>query len=201
MKYRGKLSLALIVATALGGCATQQSVVSDAGWQSLIKGGSGLENFNRVAEANWAARDGAIEASSGGKDAAYLVTTRPYGNFMIKSEFWASDDVNSGIFIRCADATKIAADTCYEVNIYDQRPDPSYGTGAIVGVAKVDPMPKAGGKWNTLEITAQGSHLVVVFNGKKTVDAQDSKRDAGYIALQWGAVGTIRFRNLQIKPL
>jgi hypothetical protein len=25
----------------------------------------------------------------------------------------------------------------------------SYGTGAIVNVAKVDPMPKAAGKWNT----------------------------------------------------
>jgi hypothetical protein len=28
------------------------------------------------------------------------------------------------------------------VNIWDTRPDPSYGTGAIVDVAKVDPMPK-----------------------------------------------------------
>ena len=26
----------------------------------------------------------------------------------------------------------IAAATCYEVNIFDKRPDPSYGTGAIV---------------------------------------------------------------------
>jgi hypothetical protein len=42
------------------------------------------------------------------------------------------------------------------VNIYDQRPDPSYGTGAIVNFAKVEPMPKAGGKWNTYEITAKG---------------------------------------------
>ena len=70
---------------------------------------------------------------------------------------------------------KIDAKICYEVNIFDKRPDPTYGTGAIVDVAKVDPMPKAGGKWNTFEITAKGSHLVVVLNGQKTVDVQDSK--------------------------
>ena len=53
-------------------------------------------------------------------------------------------------------SAKIDSKVCYEVNIFDKRPDPTYGTGAIVDVAKVDPMPKAGGKWNTFEITAQG---------------------------------------------
>ena len=57
--------------------------------------------------------------------------------------------------------------TCYEVNIFDQRPDPTYGTGAIVNFVEVDPMPKAGGKWNTFEITAKGRHLVVVLNGQR----------------------------------
>lgn len=188
----------------LGGCASMSSggAASGGGWQSLVKGTAGLDNFNRVGEANWAGVDGAIRADGGGKDAAYLVTKSVYGDFMIKAEFWASDDVNSGIFIRCADPAKIAADTCYEVNIYDKRPDPSYGTGAIVNVGKVDPMPKAGGKWNTMEITAQGSHLMVVFNGQKTVDAQDAKLARGNIALQWGGnAGTIRFRSVQIKPL
>jgi hypothetical protein len=36
-------------------------------------------------------------------------------------------------------------------------------------------MPKAGGKWNTFEITAKGPQLTVVLNGTKTVDMQDSK--------------------------
>jgi hypothetical protein len=65
---------------------------------------------------------------------------------------------------------QITATNAYEVNIFDTRPDPSYGTGAIVNVAKVDPMPKAGGKWNTFEITAKGPQLTVVLNGTQTVD-------------------------------
>ena len=75
---------------------------------------------------------------------------------MIHVEFWASDDANSGIFIRCQNPKQIGDRSCYEVNIFDQRPDPTYGTGGIVHFAEVNPMPKAGGKWNTFEITAKG---------------------------------------------
>ena len=93
------------------------------------------------------------------------------------------------------------------MNIYDQRPEPIYGTGGIVNVAKVDPMPKAGGKWNTFEITAKGSQLTVVLNGVKTADVQDSKYAQGPFALQFGnrandaPGGVIKWRKVQIKPL
>ena len=63
-----------------------------------------------------------------------------------------------------------------------ERPDPLYGTGAIVDVAKVFPMPKAGGKWNTNEITAKGAQVTVVFNGVKTVDNQDTRFAEGPFA-------------------
>jgi hypothetical protein len=61
-------------------------------------------------------------------------------------------------------------------------------------------MPKAGGKWNTYEITAQGPRLVLILNGQKTVDVQDSKLASGPFALQWGR-GTIKFRKVEIRPL
>ena len=60
----------------------------------------------------------------------------------------------------------------YEANIWDTRPEPSYGTGAIVNVAKVDPMPKAGGKWNVYEIPAKGSTFTVTLNGQKPSTAR-----------------------------
>ena len=135
-----------------------------------------------------------------------LVTKNSYTDFQIKVEFWADDEANSGIFIRCAEPEKITADNSYEVNIFDKRPDPSYGTGGIVNIAKIDPMPKAAGKWNTFEITAKGTQLTVVMNGTKTVDVQDSKHKSGPFALQRapGAArkeGTIKFRKVEIKPL
>ena len=62
------------------------------------------------------------------------------------------------------------------------------------------PMPKAGGKWNTYEITANGPHLKLVLNGVSTVDIKDSKLAQGYIALQWGS-GMVKFRRVEIQPL
>ena len=189
---------AAVLATVLIGCATGGG---PGGSVTLVDGTRGLENFNRVGEANWTATDGAIQATSGGQAPAYLVSKNTYKDFRMRVEFWASDDANSGIFMRCQNPAKITDDDCYEANIFDQRPDPTYGTGAIVKVAPVaQPMPKAGGKWNTYDITMRGNHLVVVLNGQKTIDTRDSKLASGPFALQWGR-GTIKFRKVEITPL
>jgi hypothetical protein len=199
MKKRTAAALAsAALALALGGCASMESMM---GWTTLVDGTRGMENFHRVGDANWSAGDGVIQATGGGKDPGYLVTNASYRDFTLRAEFWASDDANSGVFLRCQNPNVITDENCYEANIFDQRPDPTYGTGAIVKVAKApNPMPKAGGKWNTYEITAQGDHLVLVFNGVKTVDVRDAKLAQGPIALQWGR-GTIKWRKVQIKPL
>ncbi len=201
MKTRNKtLGAALAAAALLAGCAGG-GMAGMGGWTKLVDGTSGLDNFNRVGDANWSAGDGAIQASAGGKDPGYLVTKNSYKDFTLRAEFWASDDANSGVFLRCQDPKVITDENCYEANIFDQRPDPSYGTGAIVKVAKAPvPMPKAGGKWNTYEITAQGDRLVLVLNGVQTVDVRDAKLASGPVALQWGR-GTIKFRKVEIKAL
>jgi hypothetical protein len=180
--------------------APEASGQADAGWITLLDG-SKMGDWDRIGDANWRMADGAVVADKKeANDAAYLVSKSSYKDFEIRAEFWADEEANSGVFLRCEDPKKVSAKICYEVNIYDKRPDPVYGTGAIVDVAKVVPMPKAAGKWNTYEITAQGSHLVVVLNGVKTVDVQDSKHASGPFALQY-ASGVIKFRKVQIKPL
>lgn len=189
-------------AALLAGCAAFESMTGKGGWTALVDGTQGLDNFNRVGPAaNWAAADGAIQATQGGATPSYLVTRVPYRDFMLRAEFWASDDANSGIFLRCQNPADINDENCYEANIFDQRPDPVYSTGAIVKVARVNPpYPKAGGKWNTYEITMRGNRLVLVLNGVKTVDVEDAKFASGPLALQWGR-GTIKWRKVEIKPL
>jgi Domain of Unknown Function (DUF1080) len=200
------IAMGLLVAglTVLG-CAYMSFGQSDAGWTTLIDGAKGLDNWDRVGDANWRAEDGAIVADKG--KGGFLVSKGSYKDFQIRAEFWADHTTNSGVFIRCTDPKAITATNAYEVNIYDQRPEPIYGTGAIVNVAKVEPMPKAGGKWNTYEITAKGPQLTVVLNGVKTADVQDSKHAQGAFALQFGnrandaPGGAIKWRKVQIKPL
>ena len=193
----------LAVALTLAGCSSMPGKTK---WASLVDGTSGLENFNQVGDANWRAEDGAIVADKA-KVASYLVSKNSYKDFQIKAEFWADHTTNSGIFIRLSDPKSVTATNAYEVNIYDQRPEPSYGTGAIVDVAKVSPMPKAGGKWNTFLITAKGTNLIVEFNGVQTVNINDSKFASGPIALQFGngpkdaPGGAIKWRKVQISAL
>ena len=194
----------LAFALAVAGCSMMPG--GDSGWITLIDGTpKSLDNFNRIGDANWRVEDGAVVADKG--KGGYLVSKSSYKDFQIRAEFWADHTTNSGIFLRAADPSKIGAVSAYEVNIFDQRPEPKYGTGAIVDVAAVSPMPKAGGKWNTYEITARGTNLVVVLNGQKTVDVNDSKHAQGPFALQFGngakdaPGGAIKFRKVEIKPL
>lgn len=167
------------------------------GFTALLDG-KDLNQWKTVGNANWRLQDGVLQAELGG---GFLVTRQSYKDFQLKAEFWVDETANSGIFVRCSDLKDINANNAYEVNIYDQRPDPSYGTGAIVNVAKVSPMPKAGGHWNSYDITFQGSHMLVYLNGVKTADTEDSRlAEAGPIALQYDK-GVVKFRSITIKPL
>ncbi len=204
MKLAPAIRIALfVVAAMLLGCS---SMPSQPGWTTLVDGASGLDNFDRVGDANWRAENGAIVADKASV-ASYLVSKNSYKDFQIKAEFWADHTTNSGVFLRLSDRKNVTAANSYEVNIYDQRPDPNYGTAAIVDIAKVVPMPKAGGKWNSFVITAKGNRLIVEFNGVQTVDVQDSKFASGPFALQFGngpkdaPGGVIKWRKVQISSL
>jgi len=210
MKRRSIVGAALLLVgfTAFP-LAHQASGQTERGWIPLFDG-KNLDSFNKVGNANWRIEDGAIVADKGD---GFLISKDAYTDYQIRAEFWVDSDANSGIFIRCTDPDKIGSASAYEVNIWDKRPDPTYGTGAIVNVGKVDPMPKAAGKWNVYEITAKGSTFTVTLNGQKTVDAaQDAKFATGRIALQHagglkddkGVVndrGVVKFRKVEIKPL
>jgi len=170
------------------------------GWVALFDG-KNLGDWDKVGETNWRVEDGAIVADKKtSKDAAHLVSKAKYKDFMLHIEFWSSDDANSGIFLRCSDPAKVTDRTCYEANIFDQRKDPTYGTGGIVHYVEVNPMPKAGGKWNTFEITAKGRTITVKLNGAQTAQLHNGLFTEGPITLQHGA-GVIKFRKVAIKPL
>jgi len=204
MKRFSAVIAALLVFTFTAfGCAT---LSSDSGWITLVDGGKGLENFNRIGDANWRVEDGAIVADKG--KGGHLVTKNSYKNFQIRAEFWAATGTNSGIFIRASDPNKVGAANAYEVNIYDLRPGQEYATGGIPNFGRI-PVPnnyQAGGKWNTYLITANETHLVVELNGVQTVNIYDSKFASGPISLQFGnhgkvPGGVIKWRKVQVKEL
>ena len=191
--------VAAVLALVSGGCA---HMGMGGNWESLLD--PQLSKFDRLGNANWRYEDGAAVANRG---EGFLLTKQEYGDFELRAEFWAEPDTNSGIFIRCNERLKLTSVTCYEVNIWDMRPEPKYGTGAIVAIAAVDPMPKAGGRWNTYVITAKGDHLTVTLNGQRTVDVRNGRNARGPIGFQQAAGvkkdsgDAIKFRKLEIRPL
>lgn len=192
------MRLAFLLAILLGmpGLGPAIAQRSSSGWIPIFDG-THLNHFNPLGEANWALANGVVEATSG---LGYLVTKESYDNFELRVEFWVDAAGNSGVYMRCQDATKITDTTCYEANIADRHQDASRRTGAIVHIAPPVAVVEAGGKWNTYEITAKGPNLTVRLNGTVTAQAEDPKFTKGPIALQH-AVGTIRFRRIEIRPL
>jgi hypothetical protein len=193
--------VALFAASAtLAGCAM---LPGDAGWQTLIDGGKGMENFTTVGGANWRAEADAIVADRR-PDALgthYLATRNSYQDFQLRAEFWVSEDANSGLYVRCSEVRPMTDRTCHEANIFDKRPDPSFATGAIVWLVQApSPVPQTGGRWNTMEVTAQGKNMTVILNGVKTAETNQARENGGVIGLQY-AGGTVKFRKVQIRPL
>ena len=207
MKIVSFRSVALLVTAAAITIAGCSNMPSSSGWTTLVDGAKGMENFTAIGDANWRAEDGAIVADKA-KVASYLVSKESYKDFQIRAEFWADHHTNSGIFIRLSNTVEVTAANSYEVNIFDQRPDPLYGTGAIVDIAKVaQPMPKAGGKWNTFLITAKGPRMIVEFNGVQTVNVEHGKFASAPFAPQFGngvtdaPGGATKWRKVETRAL
>jgi hypothetical protein len=203
---------ATVAALAVAGIAATQLSLPAAGqtgtgWTQLFDGKT-MDGWTSVGSANWRVEDGALVAdkstapptAKGPGGGGHLVTKGSYKNLMIYAEFWSDEKANSGIFVRCKDPQKIGARDCYEFNIFDERPDPSYGTGAIVYFAEANPRLKVAGKWNVMEITADKRHLTLSLNGTKTADVNSGFFEEGHFTLQWGA-GVIKFRKVAAKPL
>ena len=173
------------------------------GWITLIDGNAGMENWSVSGSvANWRAEDGAIQADkTTGKGASVLVSKRSFRDLEIYAEFWASEDTNSGIYLRAPDPNKVnTASGAFEVQIWDKNPNPKYSTGSLVNLVAVEPIYKAGGRWNTYEIYAKGSEITVKLNGVLTATTKEAKTHEGRVGLQFNG-GPIKFRKLLVREL
>ncbi len=190
MIHRRSLVLGAAAASVAGAASARSAFIP-------LLNGRDLSGWTAIGDANWSVQDGVLAADTGAM--SFLVSDASYRDFDLRVEIWISPEANSGVFIRCSDRKVFNPANAYEVNVFDARPDPTYGTGAIVDVAKVSPMPRAAGRWSLLEISARGDSLTVVLNGQKTVDGvRNAAHAEGPIALQYGS-GSVKFRRVDIR--
>ena len=184
---------------------------------TLLFDGNSLNGWVLPAEEGaWRVVNGVIE-----NDAAHagglLMTAEDYTNYVLKVEFRAHPQVNSGVMLRQrrpstggGAAKKGGGPAHYELQIRDKVTEGGSGdylTGSIAGIAKAPAdatiMP---GAWNSYEATINGDHIVVMYNGRQVAEAHDSTLTSGAIALESAhpvdpPEATIEFRNVKIKRL
>jgi hypothetical protein len=182
-----------------GGAVNTLTASESAGGWTLLFDGKSIADWVPSGEADWRVEDGTITSTKG---SGFLAAPKPLKDFEFKADFWVDKTANSGVFIRCAD-NPIRAQGCYEVNIFDAHEQ--WPTGSINNLKTVLPdKPNTTEKWNTIEITAKGTNLIVKVNGATTVDVKDERRADGTLALQQGgagASGVVRFRNVKLRAL
>ena len=167
---------------------------------NMLIDGPELQQWIAVGEANWRTENGELVADGAGE--GFLMTRSSYQDFRLNLEFWIDETTNSGVFVRCQDRANILPDTCFEVNIWDNHPQQDARTGAIV-LKVMPPLQKivTVGRWNTMDITAEGQKLVVRVNSQITALMDRADTAPGFIALQHWEKGTVRFRNIQVLPI
>jgi len=176
-----------------------QNTVQEETDQGMALFSEGADDWIAVGPDAWTHEDnilvGRIDTGT-----AYVVTTETYSNFKLSLEFYPDSTINSGVFVRCENQIGSAAD-CYEFNIWDLNPNQDYRTGALVlqksPLAQVQTL----NKWNTYELEVRGNQLSAKVNGQLCVQTENTELMSGYIALQAGIHGTIKFRNVQLTPL
>src|SRR4051794_33747002 len=114
-----KVAIAFTAAVSIAGCS---SMHTGGGWDTLIDGGKGMENFDNMGGANWRAEADAIAADARPAPGSlfYLATKKNYKDFQLHAEFWVSHDANSGIYMRCSEVRPMTDRTCHEANIFDE---------------------------------------------------------------------------------
>ncbi|MFN7736076.1 MAG: DUF1080 domain-containing protein [Pirellula sp.] len=170
----------------------------DQGWIRLFDGQS-MIGWKNTSSADWAVKDGELVANVG--DPGLLVTQVRFSDYEIELEYFASEQTNSGLFLRTPEQPTDPAKDCYELNI--APPDNPFPTGSLVARAKVNESidEPNGGQWNTLHALVDQNRIQAWVNGQQSVDyTDDSGLVSGRIGLQFRE-GPIRFRNIRIRPI
>lgn len=166
------------------------------GWILLFDGQSDY-GWKAGSKVNWKVADGVITATEGEK--GVLHTTSPFADYVLKVDFRAPQQTNSGIFLRTPAVPLDAAVDCYELNIAEPDLSP-FPTGSFVNRQKGTGKGKPG-EWQTFTVKAVGGHFQVDLDGQQVLDYQDAKPvGRGFIGLQFNQ-GKIEFRNVKLKPL
>ena len=214
------VSLVCVSAAAQSAPNTLSQAEKKEGFKLLFDGKAlSPEIWQKDAISGYPVEDGEIVCRQGGT----LLTVEEFGDFVLRFEFLLPPGGNNGIGIRVESPKKAPHLYGMEIQILDNDAEKHKDIkdwqvhGSIYGVVPADRGAlKPIGEWNSEEITAKGTKITVIVNGKTIVDADladfkdkplpDGKehpgllRDKGFVGFL-GHGDPVRFRNVRIKRL
>jgi len=165
---------------------------------------------------NWTVEGDQLSTRGDGKD--WLGTNREYADFVLRLEYRIGPAGNSGILIRAPRRGDPSFDGIEIQILDDDAPEyrslkPEQYTGSIYGVvAARRGANRPAGRWNEMEVRAEGPKVSVNLNGRRVVDSDLSqiarvpgrhsgiRRTSGLIGLQSHG-DPARFRAITIRDL
>ena len=209
----------LLVVAALSLIAARvgaSQTAADAGFQSLFDGRT-LTGWHQIGlgehAGTWHAVSGVLSYEPGD---SWLASDATYTDFVLRVEYRAGADSDSGIFLRST-PTGYPSFTGMELEI---RNDPGAAptprtTGALYGaIAPLKSMNRPAGEWNQVEVAVIGRRLTAVWNGERIHDVNlddpayasaqrgplAQRARSGHIGFQAHLTGApVQFRNIRIK--
>ncbi|MGB5238905.1 MAG: DUF1080 domain-containing protein [Flavobacteriaceae bacterium] len=180
----------LISMVFLFGCNKQGNDI-----RHLFKEGS--NDWLEMGDATWSFDQGELKAVVK-NGSGFVMTRERYKDFILELDFFPDSSINSGVFIRCQEKALSASD-CYEINIWDEHPDQTARTGAVVRRSPPLDLVRTADRWNRYRIVCRENRITAWINNIKVVDLRDSSLVKGFIGLQAAESGSIRFRNIKLS--
>ena len=182
------MAIGISIAAQGGPANTLTAKEKAEGWKLLFDGAT-LNNFVPQGKAQWKVVDGALRPEVAG---GWLATKEDFTNFQLQVEFRTSaPNINSGVFLRRGRQDGDSHQIGYELQIRNPSPGDkpfdgkegnhnAYYTGSFSGHLKSKNEPTViMGQWHHFDVTAQGDHFIVMFDGKKVLDARHAGVQVG----------------------
>lgn len=187
------------------------------GWVDLLSGENAKDWKNVTDDQTVFTIEDGVMHVLGVKDTQYFAyMAETWGDFEMHVEFKTTPDANSGVFFRTNPDNPVYAGM--EIQVYGDFGVAPHrnGCGSLYDIATpMFNMVRPNGEWNSYDITFEGDHLVVVFNGWKVLDL-----DIGQMTMPIGKFDTplaelpktghvvlqdhgqeVWYRNLVVRPL
>jgi len=213
LSIRNVIGIFLWVATINNLSIAQQS-------SRALFNGKNLDGWQQVGPGSFIVKNGVMKTEGGMGMLWYTKEKIGHATIHVVFKLMAKES-DSGVFIRIPEKPTepwMPINRGYEVEISDW-PDDYSCTGVLYTFTKALARPiKPIGEWNTMDITMDGPHTVVLLNAVKVTDFTEGqpvppkhpgsidpdrgpRQDSGYIGLQNHPGSDVYFKEVSITPL